>query len=321
MAQQYCRVNYVNPVELQKELSDLRSQKKYDEILELLNEKRQSGSILNICYYHQVACYLSLKGDTVTPFLFIDSSLRLNSFPEDILSEIDFTNLQKTQQWKILTDTLIQIYLRRHPDISNKDLSVKLWFTGINDQKMRTLSPNHYKDKIEIGSKEWKEKEKMLQKEIKNNADFMVKWVKKHHWFYYSEVGKEASDAATLFTTHLGSKKYMRKILPAVKRAVDIKEVDPYWYSIAYDRYCSDCGKKQVYGTNVCRHPVSGTAKTGFVWSELEICTPIEDEKNVDVRRAAIGLEPLKDYLKRMGMDYEYNPDNENQTLSTKKKK
>ena len=324
MAQQ-CRINYVNPRELLTELSDLRSQKKYDEILSVLKEKRQTDSILDICYYHQMACYLSLKGDTISPFLFIDSSLQLNSFPEDIFSEIDFTHLQKTRQWSILTDTLIQIYLRRHPNISNKDLSVELWMRGIEDQKSRTLAQNNFKDKLEYGSKEWKKRQKAFQKMTYSNAEFMEKWVENHTWPHYSEVGKEAGDAAALFLAHvngriISGKRILQKTLPALKQAVDNKEAYPYWYAVVYDRYCSDRGEKQVYGTNIYRHGISGTAKTGIVMSEYKL-RPIEDEKNVDVRRAELGLEPLRDSMKKMGIEYEYNPDNEKQDNTSKNKK
>ena len=327
MAQPYCSINQVNPPELLKELSDLRSQKKYDEVLKLLDEKRQSDSILDICYYHQVACYLSLKGDTIIPFLFIDSSLQLNSFPEHILSEIDFTHLQKTQQWKILTDTLIQIYLNRYPDITNKPLSVELWLRSIEDQKSRTLRQNNYKDKIEYGSKEWKMRQKAFQKMTDDNTNFMAKWIENHNWPYYSEVGLEAGDAATLFLSHANGnvrseRKILEKTLPAVKQAVDIKEADAYWYAVTYDRYLASCHEKQVYGTLIYRHGVSGTAKTGIVMSEWKLA-PIQDEKNVDIRRAELGLGPLKDYVKKLGIDYEYNPDKENQetATSTKNKK
>ena len=325
MAQAYCHINRVNPPELLKELSNLRSQKKYDEILKLLDEKRQTDSILDICYFHQVACYLSLKGDTVTPFLFIDSTLHLNSWAEHILSEIDFTNLHKTQQWKILTDTLIQIYLRRYPDITNKSLSVEIWLRGIEDQKTRTLRQNNYKDKIEIGSKEWEKRNKEFRRMTNDNADFVVKWIKNHNFPYYSEVGKEAGDAAVLFIAHINEnrirgRKTCKKTLPAIKQAVDIKEADPYWYAVSYDRNCTGRGKKQVYGTSVYRHPISGTQKTGFVWSEYKL-SPIEDEKNVDVRRAELGLGPLKDSVKKFGIDYEYNSENEKQEDSSKSKK
>lgn len=319
MSQSHCRINYVNPPELKKELSDLRFQKKYDEIIELLHKKRQSDTLLDICYYHQMACYLSLKEDTVTPFLFIDSSLQLNSFPEDILSEIDFTHLKNTQQWNILKDTLIQIYLRRYPDITNKPLSVQLWLLGIEDQKTRTLVHNYAKDKIEPGSKEWKKHQKDFQKSTQYRAEFMLKWIKNHHWPRYSEVGKEAGDAAALFLTHFSDKKIMKKTLPALKQAVDLKEADAYWYAVTYDRNCGSHRKKQVYGTLIYRHGVSGTLKTGIVMSDWKLA-PIEDEKNVDVRRASLGLEPLKEYVKRWGIDYQYNPEEDNQKENASKK-
>ena len=49
-------------------------------------------------------------------------------------------------------------------------------------------------------------------------------------------------------------------------------------------------GKKQMYGTMLTRNE-----------KQEKIPQPIEDEPNVDKRRAAIGLEPLDEYLRKEG--------------------
>ena len=59
------------------------------------------------------------------------------------------------------------------------------------------------------------------------------------------------------------------------------------------DRILIRQGKKQVYGTQL---------KTDT--SGINTLFPIEDEANVDKRRASMGMIPLKEYLKRFGIAY-----------------
>ena len=59
-------------------------------------------------------------------------------------------------------------------------------------------------------------------------------------------------------------------------------------------------GKKQIYGTGL---------RTDDVTKELKLW-PIENEEEVDARRAGVGLPPMAEYLKTMGMIY--NPPQKN---------
>lgn len=53
-------------------------------------------------------------------------------------------------------------------------------------------------------------------------------------------------------------------------------------------------GLKQIYGTRVFWDDA------GKKW----VLSPIEDQKDVDKKRAQVGLPPIKDYLKYFGIDY-----------------
>jgi hypothetical protein len=52
-------------------------------------------------------------------------------------------------------------------------------------------------------------------------------------------------------------------------------------------------GKKQIYGSQVV------FSKTG----EPEFY-PIDDEKNVNIRRKKVGMQPIEEYAKYFGIDY-----------------
>jgi hypothetical protein len=61
------------------------------------------------------------------------------------------------------------------------------------------------------------------------------------------------------------------------------------------DRVLVRKGKKQIYGTQVHSGPDTGGKM---------VLDPIQDEAQVDERRASVGLMPLKEYLKHFGMEY-----------------
>jgi hypothetical protein len=53
-------------------------------------------------------------------------------------------------------------------------------------------------------------------------------------------------------------------------------------------------GEKQKYGSQIRINPKTGMQE---IW-------PIDDEKNVNKRRAEIGMEPMEDYARRFGIEY-----------------
>jgi hypothetical protein len=84
------------------------------------------------------------------------------------------------------------------------------------------------------------------------------------------------------------------KYLPMMREAVKNGKADGSSLALMEDRSALEHGKKQIYGSQIGRD-----VKTGKYYID-----PIEDEANVDKRRAAVGLEPLKDYVRRWNIDY-----------------
>ncbi|GAB3875672.1 hypothetical protein GCM10028824_31640 [Hymenobacter segetis] len=81
-------------------------------------------------------------------------------------------------------------------------------------------------------------------------------------------------------------------MLPEVKR----KNAAPADYAYLTDRIATNAGQLEEYGTQV--------TYTGYVGKDFSkvIAVPVSlrDPKNVDKRRAAIGMEPLQKYLDGM---------------------
>jgi hypothetical protein len=83
------------------------------------------------------------------------------------------------------------------------------------------------------------------------------------------------------------------KYFPILQQSVNEGESNASDMAMMQDRILMRRGKKQIYGSQVVY------SKTGE-----QIFYPIEDEKNVNVRRAKVGLQPMEEYGKYFGIDY-----------------
>jgi hypothetical protein len=123
--------------------------------------------------------------------------------------------------------------------------------------------------------------------------------IQTYGWPTISMVGAEASETAFLIVQH-ADLNYQKKYIPLLKQAAARKEARPDHVAMMEDRILMGEGKKQIYGTGL---------RTDDVTKELKLW-PIENEEEVDARRAAVGLPPMAEYLKVIGL--KYNPPKKN---------
>jgi len=132
------------------------------------------------------------------------------------------------------------------------------------------------------------------QREIDEaNMKRLEQIVKENGWPGVSLVGAEASRAAFLIVQH-AEPIYQEKYLPLLRDAAAKKDIVASELAMLEDRVLMSQNKKQIYGTQLKVNPAT---KKRELW-------PIEDEANVDARRASVGLMPLAGYLKMFGIDY-----------------
>ena len=84
--------------------------------------------------------------------------------------------------------------------------------------------------------------------------------------------------------------------LPMMRQAVLDNKLEPRYLVRAEDRIATDKGELQIYGGQMKYYP---EMKSFNVW-------PVYDPVNIDKRRAAIGLGPIKEFLK-VRFDFEWN--------------
>lgn len=295
-----CRINQTNPSSFLKEIKELRANKEYSEIIKIIQVKMDSDSA-KVWHYYQLACFHSLKKDTIKSFNYLYKAIKMGAYGDDILSDTDFEPLHSTKKWRSVKDTLIIIYLNRYPDIKNKDLSVKLWLMGIDDQSTRSLRSNYKKPFPDYNTREWKKLNRQFRKEAKKRTKFILSLINEGYYPLYSDVGQEAADAALFIIQHSQKKKLFKKALPLLKDAVENKEANGVNYALVLDRYLMRTNKKQIYGTQYWRYSIDTTDEM----SDLEFW-PIENENEVNKRRASIGLDPIEEMARKRNILYDY---------------
>jgi len=141
--------------------------------------------------------------------------------------------------------------------------------------------------------KEFTEINRSVQAADLKNTQRLKEIVAKYGWPGTTLVGPDGAKAAWLLLQHADRDLAFQKECLALMRAMPAGEVEPK--SIAYltDRTLTAEKKKQLYGTQLVPTPEGD-------WQPL----PIEDEANVDQRRATVGLEPLKEYLARVRHEF-----------------
>lgn len=120
------------------------------------------------------------------------------------------------------------------------------------------------------------------------NLDQLKVIVNETGWPVISTYGEDADRTAFLVAQHADRDiAFQGQILSLLTELVIKKETNPENYALLYDRVLTNQGKSQWFGSQ-------GECK-GSEW----IPVPIEASIDVDARRAAYGLEPLREYAKR----------------------
>lgn len=122
----------------------------------------------------------------------------------------------------------------------------------------------------------------------------LEKIVKQYGCPGFRQVGRKSADNFWLLVQHADAhpdfqRQVLRRMLAEVKR----KNAIPANYAYLTDRVAINSGQPEEYGTQVIF-----TGHAGKDYSKVvAVPASLRDPKNVDKRRAAIGMEPLQKYL------------------------
>ena len=123
----------------------------------------------------------------------------------------------------------------------------------------------------------------------RENTERVRAIVRQYGWPSPELVGRDGAEAAFLIVQH-AEHDFQKEMLPLVEKAYRSGGLSGQSYALLLDRVLVGEGKPQVYGTQ---------AKRFEEWKgEEPALEPIEDEANVDKRRAEVGMSTLAEYRK-----------------------
>ncbi len=108
-----------------------------------------------------------------------------------------------------------------------------------------------------------------------------------------SMVGERGASTVWLVIQHAPLEK-QEKYFPLLTEAAEKGELRKSDWAYLVDRINMHKGIPQIYGSQLSMNPETGVYRFH----------PIEDEANVNVRRASVGLPPLEEYARMMGVEW-----------------
>jgi len=127
------------------------------------------------------------------------------------------------------------------------------------------------------------------------NTAKMKRIVKRYLWPRAELVGWDGTEAAFLVVQH-SPHSFQKALLPLMQKEYGTGHLSGPNYALFMDRVLVEDGRPQVYGSR---------AKSFDEWKDgLPALYPIEDEANVDKRRAEVGLSPLAEYREMLKQMY-----------------
>lgn len=124
-----------------------------------------------------------------------------------------------------------------------------------------------------------------------NTADLKT-LLQVYAWFTISAWGKAADGNAWLLVQHADEDpEFQKAILAKLETLYPSRETSPDHYAYLYDRIA--ISSKDPVKRTLQRYGTQGRCTAPGQWEPF----PIEDEANVDIRRAEVGLPPLAEYI------------------------
>ncbi|MFC0514478.1 DUF6624 domain-containing protein [Mucilaginibacter angelicae] len=228
----------------------------------------------------------ALAGKTDSAIIQLKTAVQVYKFNKYgmLMADGDFVGLPQHKDWEILT-----IETNKNMRAAYTPLQRELQQIKDDDQRYRRQDIVKTKDTI---SAEFKKLGRQMFLADSINLVKVRNILDTRGWPSYSEIG-DLYAALFLVIQHADLNTQV-KYLPMIREAQKKNDIDPESVAILEDRVAVRQGRKQLYGSQLEYDPKSHTY----------IVSPIEDEAHVNERRAKVGMIPLQEYLKQMGLNY-----------------
>ena len=242
---------------------------------------------------YNAACSWALSGNADSAFSQLDRIARKANYSKfgHITTDSDLDGLHSDKRWLSLIELVKQNKDKAEANL-NRPLANRLDSIYTEDQKYRQMIGDIEK-KYGYESNEMKNLWNTIRQKDSINLIKVTAILDKFGWLGSDVVGGQGNSTLFLVIQH-SDQKTQEKYLPMMREAVKNGKAAGSSLALLEDRVALGQGKKQIYGSQIHRDQKTGKY---FV-------APIEDEFNVNKRRASVGLEPLEDYVKHWNIDY-----------------
>ncbi|GAA4966100.1 hypothetical protein GCM10023315_14130 [Algibacter aquimarinus] len=207
----------------------------------------------------------------IMKYILLFSLLILTSCSNKSKSEIVSTKTDNPENLIAVLDTIWQ---REQLPIRSRDSLIKIY--GTNSELVKEQQAIYKKNHI------------INERKVKNILD-------SYGWPTKEMIGEQGNWTICNVIQHSDNEVRIQ-YLPMMRQAVKDKKLEPRFLVRAEDRIATERGDLQIYGGQMKYYPET---KSFNLW-------PVLDPKNIDKRRAEIGLEPIAVFLKNR-FDFEWN--------------
>jgi hypothetical protein len=235
---------------------------------------------------YNAACSWALAGIKDSAFFQLDRIVGKMNYSNygHITTDADLNSLHSDIRWTSLLKIIKQNKVKAEANL-NKPLAGKLDSIYVEDQKYRQQISGIEK-KYGWESKEMRDHWKIINEKDSINLIEVKSILDKYGWLGPDIVGEQGNSTLFLVIQH-SDQATQEKYLPMMREAVKNGKAQGSSLALLEDRVALRQGKRQIYGSQIGRDPVS----------QIYYVSPLEDPDNVDKRRAAVGLQPLADYV------------------------
>jgi hypothetical protein len=266
----------------------LRSAQAYSDAFLFNNQGFSTG------HRYQAACAWAMAGKADSAILNLKKEFEVGFYDYDKLkNEKALYGLHGHKDWSKIKNAVKQNQLAENKKLGKyKDIKPRLEKILVLDQMYRA---NYMETWQKFGDKS-PEMVSLGQKMLKQdqaNLKYVSEILDKYGWISYDTIGFKANQTLFLVIQHSDSTT-QEKYLPLLKQAVKDNRAFAHDLALLEDRVLIKRGSKQIYGSQI---QCDSAGKNCWI-------LPIEDEINVDKRRADVGLQPLAEYVKTWNIEY-----------------
>ncbi|MFD2909092.1 DUF6624 domain-containing protein [Flavobacterium ardleyense] len=245
---------------------------------------------------YNAACVFALTGDSKKAFYHLmysaeNPKIKYSNYGH-LTTDPDLKSLHKSKQWHKL---LKKVQANKDEIEKNFDKPLIAILENVydEDQKYRKQIEEVEK-KYGRDSDEMKKHWELINKKDSINLITVQKILDEKGWLAPNVIGNKGNSTFFLVIQH-SPLEFQEKYLPMMREAVKNGNANGSSLALLEDRVAIRTGGKQIYGSQIGRDPETG----------IFYVMPLEDPENVDVRRKAVGLGTISEYISHWNLTWD----------------